>query len=242
MDLQTILTDAGTVASIAAAIFVVIDFIKKLYYKLPWGWVQKTPGEVWFALSLIMSFGIMIAIYWDNFFGPSATVGSSISAMVYGAMSGAGSKLIHSVANTAGAKLQANKLENKAKIDVMTDGKQYVEKGSGAQALNNLGTAASAPIIEEMVQECTEEPVVEEEVPAWKKPPRVVYPQDKVKQKTFVVSEEGDTVEFDYIPTEEEIKKAFPKHEPVVELVQKISTEADYVLIDGVRYKIVKDE
>ena len=74
MDWQTILQDAGIIASVSTAIFFVIDFVKRVYYKLPWGWVQKTPGEVWFALSIL--FGVMIAIlvYWDNFFGSAATV------------------------------------------------------------------------------------------------------------------------------------------------------------------------
>ena len=109
MDWGNILADAGVVASVSTAIFMVIDFIKKLYYKLPWGWVQKTPGEVWFALSMILALGVGLGVYWDSFFGGEQTLSAGLSAATYGLISGAGSKLINSVASSAGAKLKAVK-------------------------------------------------------------------------------------------------------------------------------------
>lgn len=102
----------------------VIDFIKKLYYKLPWGWTQKTPGEVWFALSILFGIAVAILVYWDNFFGAGATLSDGLSATVYGLVSGAGSKFINSIASSAGVKLKAAKEEAQAKIQAVTNGKK----------------------------------------------------------------------------------------------------------------------
>jgi hypothetical protein len=117
MDFQTILQDASIIASVSTAIFFVIDFIKKLYQKLPWRWTKKTPPEVWFALSILFGVAVAILVYWDNFFGAGATLAGGISSAVYGLVSGAGSKLINSIASSAGAKLKASKLEATSKIE-----------------------------------------------------------------------------------------------------------------------------
>lgn len=119
MDFQTILQDASIIASVSTAIFFVIDFIKKLYQKLPWGWAKKTPPEVWFALSILFGIVVAILVYWDNFFGAGATLAGGISSAVYGLVSGAGSKLINAVASSAGAKLKVSKLEATAKVETI---------------------------------------------------------------------------------------------------------------------------
>ena len=117
MDFQTILQDAGIIASVSTAIFLIIDFIKKLYYKLPWRWTQKTPGEVWFGLSILFGIAVAILVYWDNFFGAGATLASGLSSAVYGLVSGAGSKFINAIASSAGAKLKASKVEATARVE-----------------------------------------------------------------------------------------------------------------------------
>lgn len=117
MDWNSTFADAGVIAAASAAIFFIIDFIKKLYFKLPWGWVQKTPNEVWFALSILMGVGIALVVFWDNFFGSGATVSSGIASTVYGLVSGAGSKLINAVSSTAGVKLKASKESMNAKLE-----------------------------------------------------------------------------------------------------------------------------
>ena len=119
MDWATIFQDAGIVAAAATAIFFVIDFIKKLYYKLPWAWVEKTPGEIWFLLSMLLGIGVAIVVFWDSFFGESATMSSGIASASYGLVSGAGSKFINAVASSAGAKLKASKEESEVKTRVL---------------------------------------------------------------------------------------------------------------------------
>jgi len=123
MDWETVLQDAGVITFIATAIFLIIDFIKKLYYKLPWKWVEKTPGEVWFALSIALGIVIAMLVYWDNFFGGEATLSSGLASTIYGLVSGAGSKLINSIASSAGAKLKATKEEARLKAEAIQNTK-----------------------------------------------------------------------------------------------------------------------
>jgi len=118
MDWQSILGDTATVATISTAIFVVIDFIKKLTGR--WKWGKRIPGEVWFGLSIALGVAVAVGVYWDNFFAPGASVGSILSATTYGLFAGAGSKLVNSVAGSAGAKLQAAKEEARVQAAVAT--------------------------------------------------------------------------------------------------------------------------
>jgi len=155
MDWQTILTDAGTIASVSTAIFFVIDFIKKSYYKLPWGWTQKTPGEIWFALSILFGIAIAILVYWDNFFGAGATISGGISATVYGLVSGAGSKFMNSIFGTAGAKLKVYKEEAKAKAAAVTNGKKE-------EPVLTAPSEPEMPSLEERVEEAKQK--IEEKV------------------------------------------------------------------------------
>jgi hypothetical protein len=189
MDWATILQDAGVLAAASTAIFFVIDFIKRLYYKLPWGWVQKTPGEVWFALSIAFGVGAALLIFWNQFFGADASLTTGLSSAVYGLISGAGSKLVNSVASTAGVKLKASRVESQTKIDTL---------------------AATPPT---------------EPIPVVKTP---VFKEEDVA--TPIVEKENV---FYMGPATEEI--------PIVEVVKKVDTEGDYVLINGVRYKITKE-
>jgi hypothetical protein len=154
MDWQTILQDAGIIASVSTAIFFVIDFVKRVYYKLPWGWVQKTPGEVWFALSIL--FGVMVAIlvYWDNFFGSAATVSDGLSSTVYGLVSGAGSKFIHAVSSSAGAKLKATKEEAKAKIEKPSE--TVLGEAADATCVPPTVTEAATPTVQEQIDNVKE--------------------------------------------------------------------------------------
>jgi len=183
MEWQTVLQDAGTIASVSTAIFFVIDFIKKLYYKLPWGWIQKTPGEVWFALSILFGVGVAIIVYWDNFFGTGATLSDGLSATTYGLVSGAGSKFMNSIFGTAGAKLKAYKEEAKEKIE------------SKPETVMEVST-----------------PEIEEATP---KPEKI--PEDSITM----------------IPNKVEV--------PLIELVKKMKTDADYVIISDKIYRIEKE-
>jgi len=183
MEWQTVLQDAGTIASVSTAIFFVIDFIKKLYYKLPWRWVQKTPGEVWFALSILFGVGVAIIVYWDNFFGTGATLSDGLSATTYGLVSGAGSKFMNSIFGTAGAKLKAYKEEAKEKIE------------SKPETVMEVST-----------------PEIEEATP---KPEKI--PEDSITM----------------IPNKVEV--------PLIELVKKMKTDADYVIISDKIYRIEKE-
>lgn len=228
MDWQTILTDAGTIASVSTAIFFVIDFVKKLYYKLPWGWTQKTPGEVWFALSILFGVGVAILVYWDNFFGSGATITGGISATVYGLVSGAGSKFMNSIFGTAGAKLKVYKEEAKAKTAAITNGKK--EEAAKPSSETMLGDTVQAPVFKEEATPSLEERVEEVKQKI----------EERIKQTTFVISPDGETIKFDHVPTEEEIKESF-NLQPLVEVVKKISPEGDYVIIDGTVYKLTKE-
>jgi hypothetical protein len=107
VDWQSVLSDAAIIASVATGIFTVIEFIKGLFNRASWG--KKIPGEIWFGLSLAMAIGVGVAVYWDDWFGPDATVSSGIAAGAYSLLAGAGSKLINAVSGPAGAKLKAAK-------------------------------------------------------------------------------------------------------------------------------------
>jgi len=227
MDWQTILQDASIIASVSTAIFFVIDFIKKMYYKLPWGWIQKTPGEVWFALSILFGVAVAILVYWDNFFGSGATLTDGLSATVYGLVSGAGSKFINAIASSAGAKLKASKEEASAKTAAITNGKKEEavvtpEMPLGGTVQTPTFTESSTPSLEERIAETKH---------------RI---QETIKQTTFVISPTGETIKFDHMPSEEEIKESFPSI-PVVEVVKKVTPEGDYVIIDGVVYRLTKE-
>jgi len=209
MDWQTMLQDASIIASVSTAIFFVIDFVKKLYYKLPWGWIQKTPGEVWFALSVLFGVAVAVLVYWDNFFGTGATVSGGISATVYGLVSGAGSKFINAIASSAGARLKTSKEEALAKADTITNGKTDTV----------LGSAAEAPAV-------PPEPVTEAATPDASLEKRIEETKKRIEQK----HEESIIM----IPKETDI--------PLVQLVQRMKTEADYVIIDGKVYEITKEK
>jgi len=127
MDWANVFQDTAFIAAISTAIFFVIDFIKKLYYKLPGRWIQKTPGELWFALSIFLGLGIALFVYWDNFFGTGATIGGGIASAIYGLISGAGSKLMNSIFGTAGAKLETARTEAKLKTEKIKNGKETIE-------------------------------------------------------------------------------------------------------------------
>lgn len=143
MDWQTVLQDTALISGISISIAFIIDFIKKLYYKIPWGWVQKTPGEVWFALSIALGLGVALVVLWPVIFTGEGTITEQLTAAVYGLVFGAGSKLVHSVSSSAGAKLQSFKLEHKAKTDVMTQSTGYIKPGTGVEALTNLQPATT---------------------------------------------------------------------------------------------------
>ena len=109
IDWSSILSDAGTIALIASALVVAIQFIKVLYYKLPWGWIQKTPGEVWFILSIVAGIGVAVAFNYQVLLDTGMPLLSRFGTVIYGLTIGAGSKIIHAIATTAGAKFTAIK-------------------------------------------------------------------------------------------------------------------------------------
>jgi hypothetical protein len=111
-DWSSVLTDAGTIALLASAIVVAIQVIKTLYYKLPWGWVQKTPREVWFVLSVLAGIGVAIAFNYQTLMDTGVPLLSRFGTVLYGLTIGAGSKIVYAIASTAGAKFGTIKLDN----------------------------------------------------------------------------------------------------------------------------------
>ena len=220
MDWATTLQDAGVIAAASTAIFFVIDFIKKLYYKLPWGWIQKTPGEVWFALSIAFGLGIALILFWDSFFGTDASVSSGLASAAYGLVSGAGSKFINSIASSAGAKLQASKEEAKAKTVAITNGKKEevkvpepkIEPVPENPTETTLGGTVQTPVYNEE----TSTPSLQGRVEEMKD-----KIEDRLRKSVYVIAPDGKVTEFDYIPTEAEIKAQFPT-KPIVEVVKKV--------------------
>jgi hypothetical protein len=238
MDWAITLQDAGVIAAASTAIFFVIDFIKKLYYKLPWGWIQKTPGEVWFALSIAFGLGIALILFWDSFFGVDASVSTGLASTFYGLISGAGSKLMNSVFGTAGAKLQASKEEAKAKTATITNGKKEepkipepkIEPVPETPTETTLGGTVQTPVYEE-----ASTPSLQGRVEEMKD-----KIEDRLRKTVYVIAPDGKVTEFDYIPTEAEIKAQFPT-KPIVEVVKKVVPEGDYVIIDGTVYPLTKE-
>ena len=226
MDWTSTLQDAGVIAAASTAIFFVIDFIKKLYYKLPWGWIQKTPGEVWFALSIAFGIGIAVILFWNSFFGADASLSGGLASTAYGLVSGAGSKFINSLASTAGARLKASKEEALAKTATITNGKKEeskpIDTPLGETVQTPVYTESATPSMEERIQETKQ---------------RI---EEQIKQTIFVISPEGEIVKFDHMPSEDEIKESFPSV-PVVEIVKKMTPEGDYVIINGTVYKLTKE-
>lgn len=106
IDWATAITDAGTLAIISSVLVVVIQFIKVMWYKLPWKWVQKTPGELWFALSIVAGIGIAVALNYQILLDTGTPLMERFGTVMYGLTIGAGSKVIHAVSSTAGAKLK----------------------------------------------------------------------------------------------------------------------------------------
>jgi hypothetical protein len=155
IDWQAIFQDTALIAGVSTAICFIIDFIKKLYYKIQWKWVQNTPGEVWFAISIALGLAVALVVLWPILVSGEGSFFDKFTTTIYGLVFGAGSKLVHSVSSSAGAKLQSFKLEQKAKSDALTQGAGYIKPGTGADALSNVST----PIIVE--QECAT-PVIPE--------------------------------------------------------------------------------
>lgn len=168
MDLANILQDAGTVTAIATGIVFVIQFLKNMFYKLPWGWVKKTPGEVWFALSIVASVGVVFALNFDIF--SSGMSVDTVGQIVSGLTVGAGSKLIHAVATPAGAKFKQIKKDIETKTETP------------------LG-AAPCPTPEELTTPVTcNEPIQAPEVVT---PEVVLYKRVGVDSEQFFVEVEG---------------------------------------------------
>jgi hypothetical protein len=117
MDFNQLLGDTGTVIAIASGIVIGIQFLKMLFYKLPWAWVQKTPGEVWFALSIAVSIGVVIALNYNVLMENGVPLFGKLGVIISGLTVGAGSKLVHAVATSAGAKLNEVKVNSQNKIE-----------------------------------------------------------------------------------------------------------------------------
>lgn len=111
-DWSSVLSDAGTIALLASAIVVAIQVIKTLFYKLPWGWVKKTPREVWFVLSVLAGIGVAIAFNYQTLMDTGVPLLSRFGTVLYGLTIGAGSKIVYAIASTAGAKFGTIKLNN----------------------------------------------------------------------------------------------------------------------------------
>ena len=185
MGWQDLLQDAGVLAGVSTVIFVVIDFIKRLYYKMPYKWVQDTPGEVWYGLSLLIGIGIAVAFNYNDFksifMGDTSALGKA-GSVVSGLVLGTGSKVIHAVASPAAAKLQSFKLEHKAKSDALTGGTGYVAQGTGVDALSTI----SAPSIAET--ECA--------TPVPNAEPEIKEKRKYTKKPTVILVKEGDDYKY----------------------------------------------
>lgn len=170
MDWQAALQDAGLIAGVSTAIFMVIEFIKRIYYKLPWRWVQKTPGEVWLGLSIAFGLIIALVVLWPVLTSGEGTLFDKASAAIYGAVFGAGSKLINFLSSAGRNKF-------------------------------GLGKKEESPVI-----------------------PPVETPLGTVETPTF--------------PEEVVIETKTSN----AEIVKKIPSKGDYVIIDGNVYKLMKEE
>jgi hypothetical protein len=235
MDWASTLQDAGVIAAASTAIFFVIDFIKKLYYKLPWGWIQKTPGEVWFALSIAFGIGIALVLFWDSFFGADASLSSGLASAAYGLVSGAGSKFINSLASSSGARLKASKEEALAKTAAITNGKKEEPKIPEPVPEKPIETTLGGTVQTPVYEEEASTPALQGRVEEMKE-----KIEDRLRKSVYVISPDGKVTEFDYIPTEAEIKAQFPT-KPIVEVVKKVVPEGDYVIIDGTVYPLTKE-
>jgi hypothetical protein len=168
IDLQAILGDAGTIALISTALVVAIQFIKVLYYKLPWGWIQKTPGEVWFVLSIIAGIGVAVAFNYQVLMDSGEPLLSRFGTVLYGLTIGAGSKVVHAIATTAGAKFGSIKLNAETPVSAPAT-PEPIEPAPISEPI--LGVSA---------------PVIVEEV-ATPEPPEVVMVQRMKDNKTYIM-------------------------------------------------------
>jgi len=168
IDWASALQDTALIAGVSTAIFFVLDFIKRLYYKLPWGWVQKTPGEVWFALSIALGLAVALLILWPVLTAGEGSLFNKFTAGIYGLVFGAGSKLINSISSSAGLKLKASKEESTARIEAAKNGKN----GTATTMTSSteippvqapVFTEEATPSIEERVEETKQR--IKEKVP-----------------------------------------------------------------------------
>jgi hypothetical protein len=60
--LVTIGSDLGMLSAFAVVLWRVIDLFKRLFYKLPWNWVQKIPGEIWIGFSIALGIAVSILL------------------------------------------------------------------------------------------------------------------------------------------------------------------------------------
>ena len=120
MDWAQALQDTALIAGVSTAIFLVLDFIKRIYYKLPWRWVQKTPGEVWFALSIIFGLLVALLVLWPTLTSGEGSLVDKTTAAIYGIVFGGGSKLMNAIFSSGGARLKASKLEAQTKLEAPT--------------------------------------------------------------------------------------------------------------------------
>ena len=153
IDWTNILADAGTIAAIASALVIAIQFLKVLYYKLPWGWVQRTPSEVWFVLSVLAGLGVAIGMNYNILLDTGAPLMERFGTVLYGLTIGAGSKVIHAVASTAGAKFNSIKANNET---VMTAPAPTTPEACNTEVQADTVVLTPAPEVAEQVTPVTE--------------------------------------------------------------------------------------
>lgn len=106
----TIGADLGMLSTFAVVLWRAIDIFKKLFYKLPWKWVQKIPGEVWVGLSIAL--GIIAAILLkvnavDSLIQNSGVVVDGIKGYIAtGFLIGTSSNVVQEVVKPIGKKLK----------------------------------------------------------------------------------------------------------------------------------------
>jgi hypothetical protein len=150
MNWEAALQDTALIAGVSTAIFVVLDLIKRIYYKLPWRWIQKTPGEVWFALSIIFGLLVALLVLWPTLTSGEGSLLDKTTAAIYGVVFGGGSKLMNAIFSSGGAKLKASKVEAQAKLEV-----PKIEKASVSDVTYN------EPIVPPIVNSAVEIKTVE---------------------------------------------------------------------------------
>lgn len=59
-EILTLSPSLGSTFYIALAVVYSVNIFKWLFYKLPWKWVEKTPGKAWVVLAFFIALGVCV--------------------------------------------------------------------------------------------------------------------------------------------------------------------------------------